>query len=131
MKMLFSYSHFVTSCKVNRCSINVIRKKTCVINDPLGQTHSLASSEHCFRWKFALFWKVGTDGRRVQKQWSLRAVTVGWPRGSISDLTQETSIKIGSHLIYGFLNWARKKNKIKTSVRKFLFSLSYISKAFS
>ena len=29
--------------------------KTCVINDPLGQTHSLASSEHCFRLKVVLF----------------------------------------------------------------------------
>ena len=26
--------------------------KTGVINDPLGQTHSLASSEHCFHLKF-------------------------------------------------------------------------------
>ena len=30
--------------------------KTGVINDPLGETHSLASSKHCFRLK-----KVGTD----------------------------------------------------------------------
>ena len=37
--------------------------KTGVINDPLGQTNNLASSEHCFRLKFVLFWKVGTDGR--------------------------------------------------------------------
>ena len=29
--------------------------KTGNINDPLGQTHSLASSEHCFRLKFVLF----------------------------------------------------------------------------
>ena len=44
--------------------------KTCIINDPLGQTHSLASSEHCFRFKFLLFLKSGdgqTDGRHVQK----------------------------------------------------------------
>ena len=27
------------------------QNKTGVINDPLGQTHSLASSEHCFRWE--------------------------------------------------------------------------------
>ena len=49
--------------------------KTDVINDPLGQTHSLTSSDPCFRLKFVLFWKVGTDGRtngrHVQKQWSL------------------------------------------------------------
>ena len=64
--------------------------KTGVINDPFGQTHSLASSEHCFRFKFLLFWKVGTDGRtngrHVQKQWSLPDMTVGRPCGSILDL---------------------------------------------
>ena len=31
------------------------KNKTGVINDPLGQTHSLASSEHCFHLKFVLF----------------------------------------------------------------------------
>ena len=31
------------------------KNKTSVINDPLGQSHSLASSEHCFRVKFVLF----------------------------------------------------------------------------
>ena len=30
--------------------------KTGVINDPLGHTHSLASSEHCFHLKFVLFY---------------------------------------------------------------------------
>ena len=39
------------------------KDKTGVINDPLGQTHSHASSEHRFRFKFVLFWLVGTDGR--------------------------------------------------------------------
>ena len=39
----------------------------CVINDPLGQTHSLASSEHCFRFKFVLFWKVGMDRRTDER----------------------------------------------------------------
>ena len=35
--------------------------KTGAINDPVGQTHSLASSEHCFAWNlfcFARFWKA-------------------------------------------------------------------------
>ena len=32
-----------------------IKYKTGVINDPLGQTHSPASSEHCFRFKLVLF----------------------------------------------------------------------------
>ena len=31
---------------------------------------------------FARFWKVGTDGRHVRKQWSPPAVTVGRPSGS-------------------------------------------------
>ena len=29
-------------------NVQLKRYKTGVINDPLGQTHSLASSEHCF-----------------------------------------------------------------------------------
>ena len=32
----------------------IINYKTAVINDPLGQTHSLANSEHCFHLKFVL-----------------------------------------------------------------------------
>ena len=43
-----------------------IRNKTGVINDPLGQTHSLACSEHWFRFVFVLldFEKWGwMDGR--------------------------------------------------------------------
>ena len=52
----------------------VIYKKG-VISDPLGQTLSLACSEHGFLLKFVLFWKVGMDGRHV--------TTVGRPRGSI------------------------------------------------
>ena len=32
---------------------------------------------------FARFWKVGLDRRHAQKQWSLPAVTVGRPSGSI------------------------------------------------
>ena len=39
---------------------------TGVINDPLGQTHSLASSEHCFHFVlFGLIWKVGMDLRTM------------------------------------------------------------------
>ena len=33
-----------------KCNLHM----TGVINDPLGHTHSLASSEHCFRLKFVL-----------------------------------------------------------------------------
>ena len=46
-----------------------IKNKTCVINDPLGQTHSLASSDHYFLlFYFARFEKWGrTDGQHVQK----------------------------------------------------------------
>ena len=35
--------------------INTKIYKKGVINDPFGQTHSLASSEYCFRLKFVLF----------------------------------------------------------------------------
>ena len=72
--------------------------KTGVINDPFGQTHSLASSEHCFRFNFVLFCeKWGrtdgrTNGRHMRKQWSLTAVTVGRHRGSIIITTIFSSI---------------------------------------
>ena len=36
------------------CITKLSSCKTGVINDPLGQTHSFASSEHCFRLKFVL-----------------------------------------------------------------------------
>ena len=45
----------------------ITNNKKGVINDLLGQTHSLASSEHCSRWKFVLFLKVGTDGRVYER----------------------------------------------------------------
>ena len=43
--------------------------KTGVINDPLGQTHSLASSEHCILlFCFSRSKKWGrTDGQHVRK----------------------------------------------------------------
>ena len=45
---------------------------TGVINDPLGLTHSLASSEHCFRFVLLDFemWgrtNVHTDGKHVKQ----------------------------------------------------------------
>ena len=41
----------------------VIYDKTGVINDPLGQTHNLASSEHCFLLFFALLDLKSREGR--------------------------------------------------------------------
>ena len=43
---------------------HIMKNKTGVINDPLGQTHSLASSEHCFVLKSGDGW---TDGRTDDK----------------------------------------------------------------
>ena len=55
-----------------------------VINDPLGQPHSLASSDYSYLlFCFARFEKWGRTDKHVRKQLSLRAVTVGWPSGSI------------------------------------------------
>ena len=51
--------------------------KTGVINDPLGQTHSHASSEHCF-----VFLDLKSVRTTCAKQLSLPAVTLGWPSGS-------------------------------------------------
>ena len=59
---------------------------TSVMNDPLGQTHSPASSDHYFHLKFVLLYdilKIRTDGWPVWKWWSLPTVTVGRPRVSI------------------------------------------------
>ena len=44
---------FVTCRPSIRPHFSKLAKQTSKINDPLGQTHSLASNEHCFR--FALF----------------------------------------------------------------------------
>ena len=46
VKKLLIFSQLQCKTKVN---------KTGVINDPFGQTHSHASSEHCFRFKVVLF----------------------------------------------------------------------------
>ena len=58
-----------------------------VINDPLGQTHSLASSDHYSRLNFALFCEILKSGyaRTYVRTTSAKIVipTVGWPRGSI------------------------------------------------
>ena len=65
--------------------LTISKYKVGVIIDPLGQTHSLASSEHCFDFVLFLlnFEKYGrTGGRHVRKQWSLPAMTLGWPSGS-------------------------------------------------
>ena len=70
--------------------------KTCVINDPLGQTHSLASSDHYFLlFCCARFEKWGrTYGQHVRKQWSLQAVTLGWPSGSKPYLRHQRCLRI-------------------------------------
>ena len=63
--------------------------KTEVINDPLGQTHSLASLANIVfaLFCFARFLKVGmdvrTDNTCKNNDHSLPAVTVDRPRGSI------------------------------------------------
>ena len=57
--------------------------KTGVINDPLGQTHSLDSSEHCSHLKFVLFRKVGMDGR-MNEQCAKTMITTTRDCGSAS-----------------------------------------------
>ena len=61
---------FLKHCKIHK------RQDTCAINDPLGQTHIHASSDHYSHLNFVLFWKI------LRKLWSLPAMTVGRPRGS-------------------------------------------------
>ena len=68
-------------------SVNIKHNKTGVINDPFDQTHSHASSEHCFQLLcFSGFEKWGRTDGHVRKQLSLPAVAFGWPSGSIKIL---------------------------------------------
>ena len=74
--ILWTWNFFIAMCwciswtkrHFIRGHFNIITYKTGVINDLLGQTYpqSRQYSEHCFRLKFVLFWKVGTNGRHVQ-----------------------------------------------------------------
>ena len=50
------FEHFQEIYEMARAGtyLQKIIHKTVVINDPLCQTHSLASSEHCFRLKFVV-----------------------------------------------------------------------------
>ena len=74
--LLIEYHRSFKNCK---------RNKTGVINDPLCQTHSLASSEHCSRLNFVLFLKVGTDGRMYERTTCAKAmITTGRDCGSAS-----------------------------------------------
>ena len=80
-----------------------IINKAGVINDPLSQTHSHASSERCFLlFCFSRFEKWGrTYGQHVRKQWSLPAVTLGWPSGSMRNMERPT--KEYWHWKYSFM----------------------------
>ena len=72
------------------------------INDPLGQTHSLASSEHCFLlFCFARFEKWGwMYGRTTCAKTIIPTVTVGWQSGSIIAST---------HYVYAARNTLNKQ----------------------
>ena len=54
------------------------------IYDPLSQTHSPTSSDNYFHAMLPLFCHFLKSTEHVRKQWSLPAVTVGRPSGSIS-----------------------------------------------
>ena len=74
IRLLYLYTLFINASILNLPSMDKSQKmtlnqlvqlpailgqhnahKTGVINDPLGQAHSLANSEHCFHLKFVLF----------------------------------------------------------------------------
>ena len=69
-----------------------IYDKTGVINYPLGQTHSLASSEHCFHFDFEKWGRTYERCRHVRKQPFLPAVS--WPSGSITILLPEEVLRL-------------------------------------
>ena len=64
------------------------KDKTSVINDPLGQTHSLASSQHCF---YPIFFVLKSgDGRKTCAK---TMITAGRDCGSASWINKELEIK--------------------------------------
>ena len=89
------------------------KNKTCVINDPLGQTQSHASSEHWFLlFCFSRFEKWGrTYGQHVRKQLSLPVVTLDWPSGSKKLNLIQIWIGIFSSIMTFFLTFIWKINQ--------------------
>ena len=71
------------------------------VSSMIHSARPIASNEHCFLlFCFSRFEKWGwTDEQHVWKQWSLLAVTLGWPSGSILILLQLTS---KNYRIFGF-----------------------------
>ena len=80
LNLMFSYATTSKDCSIpnrkartnkTRKILSIIRailkkNKTCAINDPLGQTHSLASSDHYFLlFCFAIFEKWGRTDERT------------------------------------------------------------------
>ena len=79
----------IVLCIAKFACMKIYVDKTGVINDPLGQTHSHSSNEHCFLlFCFSTFEKWGrTYGRTTcVKTMIPKAVTLGWPSGSISNI---------------------------------------------
>ena len=76
-------------------AVKVKLNKTCVINDPLSQTHSPTSSDHYFHTtfvRFAIFWKVGTDVRTVICAKIM--ITTGWDCGSAEWINKSSEFKV-------------------------------------
>ena len=66
--LLVQFSMYLTQWNnqlLNHTCKNVLVRDMCAINDPFGQTHTPASSDHYFHLEivlcFAQFWKVGMD----------------------------------------------------------------------
>ena len=97
---------------INPCEIR--KRKTGVINDPLGQTNSLASNERCFRLKFvsfSLFCLYGRTDNMCENNDPYRPPWLwGWPRGS------KTKSRL-SEIVYH-----RKKKKLSFSASRPIFS---------
>ena len=121
---------FQTKCeKVKKIKIC----KTGLINDPLGQTHSLTSTEHCYHFVFLKSLDGRTDGRHVRKQWSLPAVTVGWQSGSITTKSSASScvfliIPLGFVMV---MDWAKNNLNKKWALvwrllKNFLLNIEWI-----
>ena len=59
-------------CQVVQTLIKAGKKKTCAVNDPLGQTHSPTSSDHYFHETFLFVLKIvygRTDGNMCENNY--------------------------------------------------------------
>ena len=99
-------------------------KNMCAINDPLGQDHSPASGYHYSHLKFVSFCKTEVQTSRLKIVITSKAVTGGWPRGSIACfMTHQPSpfIFIG---VWPFLGKRTSSNKTSSPKNNWTYMIN-------